>query len=122
MEVSSEEKTMAGLSQLSFLVGLGIIVPLIIWLIKKDTSEFIKKNVKQALGWQIAMVVVFIGLMIVASILTFIIPLLGFLTGLIYLALGICVLVFGIMAGVKNFKGEDYIYPVIGNYIDGIGK
>jgi uncharacterized Tic20 family protein len=56
-EVQSDEKTMALLCHLSIFVG-AIIVPGIIYLIKKDQSPFIAYHALQALIYQSAVIVV----------------------------------------------------------------
>lgn len=104
-----EERNWAVLCHLSALLGfvvwgVGIVLgPLIAWLIKKDTMPFVDDQGKEALNFQIT--VLLAG--IVCSALVFVligIPLLA--------ALAIVDLVFIIIAAIKASEGVGYRYPV----------
>ena len=76
---------------------------LIVWLLKKDDSEYIAAQVKEALNFQITLLLA----QFVAYVLIFI--LVGFLLlGLIW----IFNIVFCIIAAISSSKGEDYRYPL----------
>ncbi len=101
-EPTSDEKTMGILVHIGGIVT-GFIVPLIIWLIKKDESDFIDHHGLEALNFQITVAI--------ASIISAI---------LIYAVIG-CILlptiwvgdiVFGVLAAVAANKGEWYKYPI----------
>ena len=79
-----------------------IIGPLVVWQIKKDTLPFAADQGKEALNFNITMLIAaFIGFL-----LTFI------LIGLVLLPLiGIAWLVFTILAGIKANEGVAYRYP-----------
>ena len=79
-----------------------IIGPLVIWQIKKDTLPFAADQGKEALNFNITMLIAaFIGFL-----LTFV------LIGLVLLPLiGIAWLVFTILAGIKANEGVAYRYP-----------
>jgi uncharacterized Tic20 family protein len=81
---------------------LGFLVPLIIWLIKKDQSKFVDDQGKEALNFQITLL---IGHVIggVTICFTF---------GLINMAVWVLGLVFGILGGVEANKGVVYRYPI----------
>lgn len=98
---SKDARTMAMLAHLLGIV-LGFLGPLIIWLIKKDEEPFVDDQGKEALNFQIT---VLIGLF-ASGILTFICV--GFFTGL---AIVIANLVLCIMAGMKANEGVTYRYP-----------
>ncbi|MEP7257634.1 MAG: DUF4870 domain-containing protein [Flavitalea sp.] len=98
---SQDDKTMAVLAHILTLVG-GFIAPLIIYLIKKDSSPFATAHAKESLNFQITL---FIGFMI-CFILIFV--LIGLL--LIWL-LAIAALVLVIMATIKASEGKLYHYP-----------
>jgi uncharacterized Tic20 family protein len=102
----------AHLSALTGLVsGFGNIVgPLVVWLIKKDSSPFVAQEAKEALnfhltwmGAAIALAVVSIPLVLAfgIGILTF------FIAGLIILASWIL----SVVAGVRAGEGKPYRYP-----------
>jgi len=86
-----------------FVVPFGnIIGPLVIWLIKKDLYGFVDYNAKQALNFQITMIIA----LIVSALLCLV--LIGF-----FLMIGIAIfaLVVTIRAIVASSRGEYYVYP-----------
>jgi uncharacterized Tic20 family protein len=112
--ISSEEKQWAMLVHLSSVVaacltGMGFVGPLIVWLIKKDQMPFVNEQGKEALNYQINLLVLFAILgpvSFVLAIVTFgliLIPI-----GLAFIALAI---VIPILAAVKANAGEAYQYP-----------
>lgn len=101
-EVSNDAKTMAMLCHL-LAIFTGFLGPLIIWLIKKDDSPFVDDQGKEALNFQISVLIA----MIVSGLLTFIC--IGFV---MMLAVVVANLVFCIMGAIKASKGEAYHYPV----------
>lgn len=96
--------------------GLGFVAPLVIWLMKKDESLFIAQHAKQAMIFQIALVV-----------LTLIVAIVGFGFSCITFGLGIPLLILAgvavtviaivlpVIAAVEANKGSMYRYPVVGN-------
>ncbi len=100
-QTTNDERTLAMLCHITGLISF--IGPLIVWLLKKDESEFIDANGKQALNFQISIFIY----SIVASMLIVIligIPLL--------IALGLFSLVMIILASVKALNGEVFEYPL----------
>jgi uncharacterized Tic20 family protein len=87
-----------------FVIPLGnVIGPLIIWLIKKDTMPLVNQHGKEALNFQITVLIAFL----ISAVLTII--LIGFL---LMVVVGIGALVLTIMAAVKVANGQaDYRYP-----------
>jgi uncharacterized protein len=83
---------------------LGFIAPLVIWLMYKERGRFVEEQSKEALNFQITVVIAAIAISII-SVVT-----LG-LGSVLYLALIVAV-VFMIMAAVAVNKGEAYRYPV----------
>ena len=53
-ELSSDDNLWCIFSHLSPLVGLGIVVPLIVYLVKKDDSPFVTHHAREALNFQIS--------------------------------------------------------------------
>ena len=89
--------------------GLGWILPLILWLTKKDTSSYIDANGKIVMNWIISCFLYAIG----ASILIFVligIPLL--------IALGVCSLVFTIIGAIRANEGILWAYPLSIKFIN----
>jgi uncharacterized Tic20 family protein len=81
-----------------------IIVPLAIYLIKKEESAFIAEHAKESLNFQISLTIYSIG----AWVLTFL--LIGFL---LFPVLIIFWLVFVIKASLAAHKGDSFRYPYI---------
>jgi len=88
---------------LGFLVPFGsVVAPLIIWLTKGKESAYVAEQAKEALNFQITMIIVFI----VCVVLSFI------LIGLLLMGLAVLAdLVFVILATVAASKGTLYRYP-----------
>ena len=109
------ENTWCLLSHLSGLVGYlgngigGVIAPLIIYLVKKDTSPVIGSHAKEALNFNISVAIYALALVLL-MIVTFGIGALIAVPGLI--ALGIFHLVFTIIAAIKANDGVLYRYPL----------
>jgi hypothetical protein len=83
---------------------IGVIAPLITYLMYKDRSQFVKQQSSESLNFQITMLIAYV----VAWILT------GVTLGLLFFApalVWIANLVFVIMAGIAANKGENYRYP-----------
>lgn len=98
-EPSSDDRLWALLAHLAPLVGLAIIGPLVIWLIKKDGSPFVDDQGKEALNFQISCL-----LATLASVATCILAPLA-----IVAAVG--GIVYGVIAGIEANKGTWYRYP-----------
>jgi uncharacterized Tic20 family protein len=96
------------MGMLSHILGAvtSFVGPLIIWMIKKDESPFVNDQGKEALNFQITVVIGYV----VAMILSFV-PLVGCVTVILFPALGIASLVFGILGGLDANKGKPYRYP-----------
>lgn len=102
------EKNWALFAHLGTLVGYTIgvgnfIVPLVIWLSKKEESDFITQHAKESLNFQLS---VFIY-MIVAGLLSIVLIGIPILFGLIITDI-VCV----VIASMKADKGEFYRYPI----------
>lgn len=98
---SSEEKTLGLLAHIITIVS-SFIGPIVIYLVKKDDSEFVANHAKESLNFQITMLLAYI----VCFILMFVI--IGvFLMGLI----GIIDLVLVVVATIKASEGKNYRYP-----------
>ncbi len=92
------------LAMLAHLLGIvsGFVGALIIWLIKKDQSPFVDEQGKEALNFQITVMIGFVG----SWILMFV------LIGMLLMPLLLIAnLVFCILAAVAVSRGEHYKYP-----------
>lgn len=104
---SAEAKQWAMFAHLSALIGFiipfgNIIAPLVIWQIKKAEFPFVDDQGKEALNFQITVLIAGI----VCFILTFV--LIGALLGIV---LFVAWIVLTILAGIKANNGETYRYP-----------
>lgn len=109
-EVDKDAKLWGMLVHLSGLLGFtgipfaNIIAPIIVWQIKKETSPFVDEHGKEAVNFQINMIIY----VIIGVITAF------FCIGFVLLAvLGIVMIIMPIIAGLKANNGEPYRYPFI---------
>jgi len=101
-EVSKDARNMALLCHV-LAIFTGFLGPLILWVVKKNDDPFIDEHGKEALNFQITVIIA----TIVAWLLVFV------AVGCVLLpAVGICDLIFCIMAAMKANNGELYRYPV----------
>ena len=99
---TANDKNIAVLTHLGGMF-FSVLPGLIVWLLKKDDNPYISEQAREALNFQITVLIAYMA----AYILIFL--LIGFLLlPVIYLAN----LVLCIIAAVKVSKGEDYRYPV----------
>ena len=100
------DKDATNMAMLCHLLGIftGFVAPLIIWLMKKDTSPFVDDQGKETLNFQIAA-----ALVCIISVPLIYLFCLG---GLIILAVQITRIVFGIMGTMAAQKGVAYRYPL----------
>ena len=92
---TSDERMWAMFAHLSPLL-LGVFGPLIIWLVKKDESQFVGENAKEALNFSLSVMIASLVLLITCVGPMFV---------------GIAALVFSILAGMEANKGVYYRYP-----------
>ncbi|CAM4369149.1 DUF4870 domain-containing protein [Paenibacillus alkaliterrae] len=106
--LQKEEKTYGMLCHLLAFSGLiipfgNILGPLIIWLLKKDQSQYVDMHGKESLNFQISNAIYGI----VSAILMLVI--IGFVTAI---ALLIFWIVFTIIASIRASEGNSYRYPL----------
>ncbi|MDX1936778.1 MAG: DUF4870 domain-containing protein [Flavihumibacter sp.] len=102
MPPTQDEKTMGMLSHLLAII-FPILAPLIIYLVKKDESDFVKKNAAESLNFQItSAIIIFIG--IVTSII-----LIGVLILFVWALVWIVLIV---IATIRSSEGKIYRYPI----------
>jgi len=111
--ISQEERSLAALTHLSGLAGYiiplgGIIVPIVIWIVKKE-SIVIASIAKQAVILNVAIFV----LVCAVSVLWITIILIPIVI-LAYVVLGLVAIALPIIGAVKAFEGTYYRYPVVG--------
>ena len=106
--ISEEDKSRA---MLCHLLGIftGFIGPLILWLVKKDSSAFVGHHGREALNFQITLMLVMLGLGSVTVVLMFVVV--GILLVPVLFIVPILALVAEIIAAVAAQKGEWHRYP-----------
>lgn len=97
----SDERTWSILAHAGGIV-LGFVAPLIVWLIYKDRSQRLDNQGKEALNFQLTLLLGYV----VGSILTVIL-----VGGLIVFAAWVCAIVFGILGAMAASRDEWYRYP-----------
>ncbi|MDP2248324.1 MAG: DUF4870 domain-containing protein [Nitrosomonadales bacterium] len=98
---SSDDKNIAVITHITG-IFFSIFPGLIVWLLKKDESPYISEQAREALNFQISLLIAYF----ISCVLMFI--LIGFLLiGLVWLAN----IIFCIIAAVAASKGENYRYP-----------
>lgn len=104
--LTTEQKLLCALAHLGTFIGIPIIAPIIVLL--ASNNDFVKQQAKEALGFQIMLIVAGI----ISGILT--IVLVGFL---MLIAVGIIGVIYPIIAVVKIVDGIDYSYPISGQFV-----
>lgn len=108
ISTNNDEKNLAMISHalgfcgLIFPLGGNILGPLILWLLKKDTSPAVNYHAKEALNFQITVTLA----MVVSSLLIFL-----FIGILLMMIVGVAALVLTIIAIVRASEGVQYRYP-----------
>lgn len=105
-------------SMLSYVLSIftSFVAPLIIFLVKKDSSRFVAFHALQGLIMHAGIGVLSIAVFILSFVLGMLGPL-GLLSIPLFIAvwvLGIAAFVFTIVAAIKSFAGEWYEIPVVG--------
>lgn len=111
---TADERTMAMFAHLSaivasLVVGLAFLGPLIIYLMKKDESPFVRHHGREALNLSISATIVTFGIAIASCVLSFVV--IGIFTFFLIPIYGIAVMIMLIMGGIAANKGEWYRYP-----------
>ncbi|MES2439717.1 MAG: DUF4870 domain-containing protein [Verrucomicrobiota bacterium] len=106
--VSEEDRT---LGMLCHLLGIftGFLGPLILWLVKKDRSAFVNHHGREALNFQLTILIIFIALGSATIVLLFVFV--GFFLIPVILVLQVLAVVAEVMAAVAAQKGGWHRYP-----------
>ena len=106
-----DDRVLATLAHASGIIGmltvgiLGFLGPLVIYLMCQETSKFVASQAKEALNFQISLLLLSVAVMLL-SLLTC-----GFAIPLI-LVVPVMQLVFGITAPIQVWSGKKYLYPL----------
>lgn len=93
-------------SHLSLILGIGLIVPLIVYLIKKDTSSKVAYHSREALNFHIS-ITIYAIICAITCVGIFLIP-----------VIGIAAIIFSIIAAVKVSDPVPYRYPLTIRLVD----
>jgi hypothetical protein len=121
MEVTSDEKTWAILAHVSILLAaitaglLGPVAAFVIWLVKKDESDYVAKQALQSLIYQIVVVVLSWIMWIAIGVLS-------------VFVIGICLIPIGLLLNLATIGyscyaayvcslGQEFKYPIIWDMI-----
>ena len=100
---SGNEKIWSILSHLSALIGVGILLPLVVYLAMKGESDYVARNAKEALNFHLSLLIYCLCC----------IPLVFVAVGIpLLVLLGLMSLVLAIVAAVKASDGGCYHYPI----------
>lgn len=114
---TQSEKIWGALAHVSYLAGLPLIFPLILFIWKRQESPFIAKQAKQAVGLHLVTII------LVALAFGLIFGTLGL--GMIVAIPGLTVfsvaaVVFSIIAAIQVAQGNSYHYPLFGRWVDSL--
>ncbi|MCB9875089.1 MAG: DUF4870 domain-containing protein [Planctomycetaceae bacterium] len=84
---------------LTFVIGVSCVAPLVIWILKRDSSEFVEDQAKEALNFQLSAFIV--TLVLAATVCGIPLILVVFIMSIVY----------SIQAGMAANRGEYYRYP-----------
>jgi len=117
VEITSDEKTWAILAHVSILLGaitvglLGPVAAFVIWLIKKDESDYVAKQALQSLIYQIV-VAVLSWIMWIAIVVLFAVVI-GFCLIPLGIVLNLAAIGYGCYAAYVGSLGQEFRYPII---------
>jgi uncharacterized Tic20 family protein len=89
---------------------ISVLPSLIIWLVFRDRGPRVRVEGKEALNFQITILILLVGWQIVGGLLFFLLRA-GFIVGFVSFLLWIADVVLSIIAGVKVQQGGSYRYP-----------
>jgi uncharacterized Tic20 family protein len=101
---TGNDKIWCILCHLSSLIGVGLVLPLVVFLAMKNESQYVRDNAREALNCHISVLIYMLCSMLLVFVGVGI---------LMVLAVGVAVMVFSIIAAVKSSEGRIYRYPLI---------
>ncbi len=100
---SGNEKIWSMLSHVSAILGVGIILPLVVYLAMRRESEYAASNAREALNFHISILIYFICC----------VPLVFIFIGIpVMIVIGLASLILAIVATFKASEGQCYRYPL----------
>ena len=102
------DKLLAILCHVSFFLGVGFILPLIIYLVKRRESDFAAAHAKEVLNFHLSLIIYFICTIPLVFIL---------IASPIFMALGLMATICAIVAAIRASEGGFYFYPLTIRFI-----
>jgi len=102
--MNSDDRILAILSHILAIVpGIGILGPLVIYLVKKDESSFVRDNARESLNFQLTIIILYIlsGVLVLIFIGIFLIWIVGILNTILV-----------IVATIRAAEDQVYRYPL----------
>ncbi len=131
-----DEHIVAALAHISVLLPqIGVIAPIVIWVMQKERSRFVAFQALQAIAYQLLLILIWFGGMACymgSFVLTFaggvilasrisgpgLVFFLPFVVFLGILLLMLVFVIYGIVAAVLTFQGKDFRYALIGRWVE----
>ena len=103
LPASTSDKALVILSHLSALIGVGLILPFIVWLVKRHDADNVAAHAAEALNFHLSLLLYAIGL----------IPLCLVVVGIpLLIVMAIASVILAIIAAVHASDGRFYRYPL----------
>lgn len=121
IEITGDEKTWAILAHVSILLGaitvglLGPVAAFVIWLVKKDESDYVAKQALQSLIYQIVVAVLSWIMWIAIAVLS--VAVIGICLIPVGLLLDLAAIGYGCYAAYVCSLGQEFKYPIIWDMI-----
>jgi uncharacterized Tic20 family protein len=126
----SDARTWAMVAHLSILLNLvtgflGIVAPLVIYIVFKDRSRYVAYQAMQAfmfqlIGWGAAWIVIGILWTITGFLSAFLIGLLCVPIPLLAMLIPLAALGYGVYGGIEANQGKDFRYWLVGDWVRGM--
>lgn len=116
--VSSNDKLLALLCHLSSFIGFPLLIPLVIYLVKKDESRYLSANASEALNFHLSSLIYLIGLVVLGVAMCG-----SGLEGRIWMPIAVGIIwmilfyLLAIIAAIKSADGFIFRYPLTIRFI-----
>lgn len=111
--VSSDSRGWAAAAHLVPLFGFGFLAPMIIWFIKRDEDAFVEDQAREALNFQLSMLIYIVASVVVMFLGIAVGPVLVVAGILLFFGFAMYALIGAIIGGVQSASGKLFRYPLI---------
>jgi uncharacterized Tic20 family protein len=105
----SGDKALAVLCHVSLFIGVGFLLPFIVYLVKRDESPFVGFHAREVLNFHLSLLLYFVCTLPFLLILTCLFLPLGLP---LYMALGLMAFICAIIGAIRASEGAYYLYPL----------